>query len=154
MTAFTGYDWLKAFHVFLAVVWVGGAVLLNILALFALRSPLPGRKAEFAREAAWVGTRIFTPASLALVALGFWMIYDLDWGYPLWIVLGLVAFGLSFLLGVAFLGPRSAKTAKVVERFGPDSPEAAGQIRRVVAVARIDLAILVLVLFDMVLKPT
>jgi hypothetical protein len=35
-----------------------------------------------------------------------------------------------------------------------DSPEAVAQIRRVVAVARIDLVILVLVLFDMVLKPT
>jgi hypothetical protein len=78
VTAFTGYDWLKTFHVFLAVVWVGGAVILNLLAVFALRSPLPGRKAEFAREAAWVGTRVFTPASLVLLGLGFWMVYDLD----------------------------------------------------------------------------
>jgi hypothetical protein len=47
----------------------------------------------------------------------------------------------------------------VIERFGPDSAAAVGQIRRVVALARIDLVILVLVLlvlvlFDMVLKPT
>jgi len=154
MLALTTYDWIKAVHIFLAVVWVGGAVMLNLLALFALRSPLPGRKAEFAREAAWVGTRVFTPASLVLLALGFWMIYDLDWGYPLWIVFGLVGYGLSFLIGVAFLGPQSAKTAKVIEEFGPDSAEATAQIRRVVAVARVDLLILVLVVFDMVLKPT
>jgi uncharacterized membrane protein len=154
VTAFTGYDWIKAFHIFLAVVWVGGAVLLNLLAVFALRSLLPGRKAEFAREAAWAGTRIFTPASFALLALGFWMIYDLDWGYPLWIVLGLAAFALSFLIGVAFLGPQSAKTARVIEQYGPDSPEATAQIRRVVTVARVDLVILVFAVFDMVLKPT
>jgi uncharacterized membrane protein len=152
--AFTSYDWVKAFHVVLAVVWVGGAVMLNVLSFFALRSRLPGRKAEFAREAEWVGTRIFTPTSLIVLGLGFWMVYDLDWGYPLWIVLSLVAFGLSFVIGAGFLGPQSGKIAKAIEAHGADSPEAEALIRRVLMVARIDLVILVFVVFDMVLKPT
>ena len=37
---------------------------------------------------------------------------------------------------------------------GPDSPQAEALIRRVLTVARIDLLILVFVIFDMVLKPT
>jgi uncharacterized membrane protein len=154
VTAFTGYDWLKAFHVFFAVIWVGGTAMINIFALFAVRSRLPGRGAEFAREAEWVGTRILTPVSLAVVGLGFWLIYELDWGYPLWIVIGLIGFGLSFLLGVGFLGPQSGKIAKAIDEFGPDSPQAQALIRRVLVVARIDLLILAVVIFDMVLKPT
>ncbi|CAN5341612.1 hypothetical protein BH18ACT12_BH18ACT12_23410 [soil metagenome] len=53
--------------------------MINVLSFFALRSKLPGRRAEFAREVEWVGTRIFTPASRILLGLGFWLIYDLDW---------------------------------------------------------------------------
>src|SRR3954463_3743888 len=39
--AVTTYEWVKAFHVLAAVIWVGGAVVIQILALFALRSKLP-----------------------------------------------------------------------------------------------------------------
>jgi uncharacterized membrane protein len=148
------YDWLKALHVFLAVVWVGGAFMLNILAVFALRSTLPGRRAEFAREADWFGKFFFPPIAIAVLGLGFWLIYELDWGYPLWIVLGLVGFGLSFVLGAGVIGPQSGKIAPAIEQYGPDSPEAATLIRRVVNLARLDLVILTAVIFVMVLKPT
>jgi uncharacterized membrane protein len=154
MLAFTLYDWLKAFHVFLAVVWVGGAVMLNLLAIFALRSPLPGRKAEFAREAQWAGKFLFTPVALVVLGLGFWMIYELDWGYPLWIVIGLIGFGLSFVLGVGVVEPLTRKILKAIDQYGPDSPQADALSRRVLALARIDLVILTVVIFDMVLKPT
>lgn len=154
MVAFALYDWLKAFHILIAIVWIGGGIMLNVLSFFALRSRLPGRRAEFAREVAWVGTRIFTPASLILLGLGFWLIYDLNWGYPLWIVIGLIGFGLSFVIGAGFLGPQAGKIAAAIEEHGPDSPQAEALIRRVLMVARVDLLILVIVTFDMVLKPT
>jgi uncharacterized membrane protein len=154
LLAFTAYDWLKAVHVFIAVLWVGGGIMINILSFFALRSALPGRRAEFAKEVEWVGTRIFTPASLILLGLGFWMVYDLNWGYPLWIVIGLVGFGISFVIGAGFLGPQAGRIAKAIEQHGPDSSEAEKLIRRVLSVARIDLLILTVVIFDMAMKPT
>jgi uncharacterized membrane protein len=154
MLAFALYDWLKALHVLAAVIWIGGGIMINILSFFALRSQLPGRRAEFAREVEWVGMRVFTPLSLVLLGLGFWLIYELDWGYPLWIVVGLVGFGLSFVIGAGFLGPQAGRIAKAVDTHGADSPQAEALIRRVLMVARIDLVILVFVIFDMVLKPT
>jgi uncharacterized membrane protein len=152
--AFALYDWLKAFHVLIAIIWIGGGIMINVLSFFALRSKLPGRRAEFAREVEWVGTRIFTPASLILLGLGFWLLYELDWGYPLWIVIGLIGFGLSFVIGAGFLGPQAGRIAKAIETHGADSSEAEALIRRVLMVARVDLLILVVVTFDMVLKPT
>jgi putative copper export protein len=55
--AITPYDYLKFLHVSFAIAWVGGGLMLTILAEFALRSKLPGRAAEFAREAGLIGER-------------------------------------------------------------------------------------------------
>jgi uncharacterized membrane protein len=151
--AVTAYEWAKAFHVFAAVIWVGGALVLQVLALFALRSKLPGRKAEFAREAEFVGTRIFLPTTLVLIGLGFYLVEKGNWGYHLWVILALVGFGFSFLAGLLFIGPEAGRIAKTIDAQGPDAPEVASRIRRILVVSRIEAAILVFLVFDMVIKP-
>ncbi len=151
--AVTTYEWVKAFHVLAAVIWVGGAAVVQVLALFALRSTLPGRKAEFVREAEWVGMKIFLPATLVLIGLGFYLVEDANWGYHLWVSLALVGFGLSFVTGLLFLGPESKRIAEAIDAEGPDSPVVAARIKRILLVGRIELAILVFLIFDMVIKP-
>jgi uncharacterized membrane protein len=149
----TWYEIWKTIHVLGAVVWVGGALMLNVLAFFALRSALPGRRAEFAHEAEKVGMRLFAPAGLILVVMGFILVHQGHWGYHTWVILALVAYGLSFLTGIAFLGPESGRIAKVIQTEGPDSPAVAARIDRILLVSRVELAILLLVVVDMVLKP-
>ena len=151
--AATWYDVWKLLHVLAAIVWVGGALMLNILAWFAVRSPLPGRRAEFAREAEKVGMRLFAPAGLLLVIMGFVLVEKGEWGYHLWVILGLIAYGLSFLTGLLFIGPESGRIGKAIEAEGPDSPAVAARIDRILLVSRIELTILFLVVVDMVLKP-
>jgi uncharacterized membrane protein len=151
--AVTTYEWAKAVHVLAAVIWVGGAAVVQVLALFALRSTLPGRKAEFAREAEWVGMKIFLPSTLVLIALGFYLVHEGHWGYHLWVILALVGFGLSFVTGLFFLGPESGRIAKAIDAQGPDSNEVAMRIKRILMVSRIEVAILIFLVFDMVIKP-
>ena len=52
----------KTVHVLLAVVWVGGGVLLTILAIVADRRNDPHEVATIARQAVFVGEMIFAPA--------------------------------------------------------------------------------------------
>ena len=151
--AVTTYEWAKAVHVLAAVIWVGGAAVVQVLALFALRSKLPGRKAEFAREAEWVGMKIFLPSTLVLIALGFYLVHDGHWGYHLWVILALVGFGLSFVTGLFFLGPESGRLAKAIDAQGADSPEVVRRINRILMVSRIEVVILIFLVFDMVIKP-
>jgi uncharacterized membrane protein len=151
--AATWYDIWKLLHVLAAIVWVGGALMLNILAWFALRSKLPGRRAEFAREAEKVGMRLFAPAGLLLVIMGFVLVEKGNWGYHLWVILGLIAYGLSFLTGLLFIGPESGRIGKAIETEGPESPTVAARIDRILLISRIELVILFLVVVDMVLKP-
>ena len=152
MLAVTFYEILKFVHVSLAIVWVGGGTMLTILAEFAIRSKLPGRAAEFAREAGFVGERIFTPVSLLVLAAGFWLVHEQHWGYHFWVVSSLVIYGLSFGLGVGFLAPQAKKLARRIDAEGPDAPEARRQIRRIVNIARIDVVFLFTIVFLMVTK--
>jgi uncharacterized membrane protein len=149
----TWYEVWKTLHVLAAVAWVGGALTLNVLAFFALRSQLPGRKAEFAREAEKVGMRLFLPAGVILVVMGFILVHQGQWGYHTWVILALVAYGLSFVTGAAFLGPESGRIGKAIAVEGPESPAVAARIHRIVLVSRIELVILLLIVVDMVLKP-
>ena len=149
----TWYEVWKTLHVLAAVAWVGGALTLNVLAFFALRSQLPGRKAEFAHEAEKVGMRLFLPAGVILVVMGFILVHQGQWGYHTWVILALVAYGLSFVTGAAFLGPESGRIGKAIAVEGPDSPAVAARINRIVLVSRIELVILLLIVVDMVLKP-
>jgi hypothetical protein len=127
--------------------------MVQFFALLALRSPLPGRAAEFAGEAERIGMRVFMPSSLALLGLGFWLIHEGQWDYKLWIILALVGFAASFLTGIGFLAPQSKRLHDEIGRLGADAPEVQARIRRVLTVSRIEAVILVLLVFDMVIKP-
>ena len=147
------YTILKFFHVLLAMIWVGGAIMLLVLAEFALRSPLPGRVAELAREAEWVGKHIFTPASVLVLLVGIWLVHDGHWGFGhFWIIAALAAFVFSVVLGIGFITPESGRLAKVIEAQGPDAPPVKTRISRILMFARIDTAVLLVIVFLMVAK--
>ncbi|HEY7755259.1 MAG TPA: DUF2269 family protein [Actinomycetota bacterium] len=149
------YDWLRAFHVVLAVIWVGGAVVLQILAVRILREDDPAKSAAFAGQVEWMGTRVFAPASGLLLLLGIWMVIEEPaWTFgQAWILVALAMFAYSFLSGVLYLGPQSGKLKRMYEIEGPAAPGAPALIRRLFLVSRIELVLLILIVFDMVLKP-
>jgi hypothetical protein len=69
-------------------------------------------------------------------------------------VFGLIAWGISFAVGAGFIGPEGGRIAKVIERTGPESPEAQMRIRRILLISRCELVVLIAVLVNMVVKPT
>jgi uncharacterized membrane protein len=152
--AIATYDWFLSFHALAAVVWVGGNVAMNMLGVLTVREGDPVRSAQFAKHASLIGTRVFTPASLVLLGLGFAMVENASLGYNhFFIIFGLVVWGSSFAVGAAFLGPQSAKLAKVLDEGGPEDPRAQALISRILTVARLDALLLLLVVFAMTAKP-
>src|SRR6266581_2198326 len=84
------YLTFKAVHVGFAVIWIGGGMLLTILGIVAERSNDPAQLAAVARQAATVGEKFFTPASLITLLAGIGMMLNLNWGWGhFWIVAGL-----------------------------------------------------------------
>jgi uncharacterized membrane protein len=150
----TGYIILKSLHVLAAVAWVGGALTQNVLATRLNRSNDGALMARFARESEWVGTRIYLPSSLALLAFGIWMVATSAWNFTdLWIEIGILGMVATVITGAFFIGPTSKKIAAGIEANGPDDPQVRKQVETILRVGRVDLAVLLLVVVDMVTKP-
>jgi uncharacterized membrane protein len=148
------YFAFKTVHVVFAVVWIGGGLLLTILALIAERRDDPVELATVARQAAYVGERIFAPASLVVLAMGIAMMLNTDWGWgQFWVVFGLLGFASTFTIGIGVLSPLAKRIVVSMEESGPHAPETQALITRILLIARVDTAILLLVIVDMVSKP-
>lgn len=150
----TWYTFFKSLHVVAAVLWVGGAFVIQAYAFRILRSNDARRTADFAKDTEIVSMRVFMPTTwvLMLAAIGMMLNLDLTWGQN-WVVLGLISWTLSFVVGAGFLGPESGRIAKIVESGGPESPAAQARIRRILLVSRLELVILLTVVVNMVVKP-
>jgi uncharacterized membrane protein len=153
-TPMTWYTFFKSVHVLAAAIWVGGGVMIQALAFRITRTGDPARQATFAKDTEVVTMRLFIPTTwiLLLAGIGMMINLDLSWGQN-WIVFALIAFALSFAIGAGFLGPESGRIAAVIERDGPESPEAQERIRRILLISRCELVVLMAVIVNMVVKP-
>ncbi len=149
------YKWLLAFHILLAVVWVGSNVAIQILVVRATRADAD-KLAYLASEVEWYGTRVLIPSALILVVLGFILLHESSGAYDLgqgWVLFGFIVFLLSFISGAGYLGPESGRLGKLVEERGPEDPEYRQRLKRIFLTSRIELLLLILVVLDMTVKP-
>src|SRR5262245_53775999 len=102
----TWYSFFKLVHVLAAVIWVGGATVVQVYALRALATRDGNRMATLAGDTEWIGTRVFLPPSilLFLAAIGLMVNGHWPWG-TLWVDYALAVFIASFAVGAGFLGP-------------------------------------------------
>ncbi|HET8752407.1 MAG TPA: DUF2269 family protein [Gaiellaceae bacterium] len=145
----------KLIHVGVAVFWVGGGLLLTVLALRAERTQDPEEMATIARQAVFAGEKLFAPAGLVVLAMGITMVInspEIGFGTT-WVVVGLVGYALSFTTGIGVLAPMSRRIVTLLEEKGAAAPETQAAIARILLIARIDIAVLLLVVADMLMKP-
>jgi uncharacterized membrane protein len=148
------YSVFRVVHVVVAVFWVGGGLTLTVLGLRAESLDDPAEIATLARQAAFVGEKLFAPAGLIVLLMGIAMVVnaDLGWG-QFWIVAALVGYAVTFATGVGVLSPLAKKVDALVTEEGAESPAAQAAIRKILLVARVDVAVLLLVVADMTTKP-
>jgi len=150
----TWYFVFKMLHVGAAVVWVGGGLFLAILALLAELSNDDDQLLLIGHWAETVAGRLFPVMSFVVLGFGIAMAEKLSIPYDqFWLIFGVVAWGLSAATGILFLGPESKRLNKAAAEFGPKSPQVQARLRRILLVARVDVALMFLIVFDMVAKP-
>ena len=148
------YNLILFLHVLMAITWVGGNIILQILGTRLAAANEPTQLASFARQVEWIGTRILTPAALILVVMGVLMVLD-RWSFNLlWVAIGIAGFAYSVINGAVFVGPMSGKTGKLMEERGPEDATVQANIRKLFVYSRIELVILIIVVAAMTLKPT
>ena len=149
----TAYTVAKFAHVMLAIVWIGGATVLQLIGRSALASTLPGRRGELAAEMENLGKKVFTPCSILVLLLGIYLTMEGDWGFDsLWISLAMLGILISIVTGAGYLGPQIGKVRKAVQGEGADSPTVRDGIAKILRVSLMDLGLLVFIVFLMVTK--
>ncbi len=150
----TWFGIFKLIHVSVAVFWVGGGLLLTALAIRAQRSSDPGELATIARQATFVGEKLFAPAGAIVLAMGITMVINQHIGFgKAWIDIGLAGWAISFITGIALLGPRARKLVALFDSVGDAAPETQAAIRQILLIARVDVCVLLVVVMDMLMKP-
>ena len=150
MTWYETFLWL---HITAAAIWVGGDAMIQAFAYRIMRSDDPARLVGFSRDVEWTGMRMVMPASIVLLATGIGLVSNGNWGWgEPFVSIGLLVWLISAAVGAGFLGPESGRIAKVVEAQGPESPEAARRIGRILLYSRIELVLLLVVVFMMTVK--
>lgn len=147
------YELLKFVHIVMAIVWVGGALAIQVLA-FRIQKENDGmRLAALSRDAGFLGQNVFAPASGILLLAGILMVID-AWDFSeTFVLIGLAGFAATVITGIFFLTPESKRLATLMEQRGPTDAEAQGAMKRLIAISRVDAVVLLLVVFNMVVKP-
>ncbi|HET7045137.1 MAG TPA: DUF2269 family protein [Gaiellaceae bacterium] len=149
------YQIFKSLHIAFAVIWVGGGTGLTVTALVAQRENDTQQLLALGKQAAFLGEKIFTPASFVVLAFGIAMVEKVDWGWgTFWVDFALVVWALSTAIGVGYLAPVSKKLTALLAEKGPDDPEVRPLLDRLIGVARFDVVMLILIVIDMAAKPS
>ena len=149
------YNIYKALHVLAIVIWVGGDVTLTTLGIVFERRGDGEALAQLGKMGGWIGTRVYTPTLFAVFGLGVALIEkgNLGWN-QFWIDFAIAGWGIATLVGVGFVGPELGRIDQAAQRFGPDSAEVGRRVKRLFTVFRFDTVLLMLIVLDMVAKPS
>lgn len=139
-------------HVAMAVIWVGGALMMQLFGMRVTASGDPARMATFGHDIEWIANRVFIPGSLLAFLTGVLLVIESEaYGFgDDWIVIGLALYATTFLAGLLFLGPESGRVGKLTAE---GSPEAGLRTMRLIFLARLDLVLLWLIIYAMTVKP-
>lgn len=155
-TPLNTYEMLLWLHVLFAILWVGGNVMLNLVAVRARTSGDSTQLASLFRTLAWFGGRYFMPVSLLTLVFGFWIAAEGGWSYSdnPWIVVSLAIYAIAFLVGMLFFGPESSRIVQLLD----DDPAAEAldtkkRMTRYLNVAHVDASALMVIVFLMAAKP-
>ena len=136
------YELWLAVHIVCAVVWVGGAVAIQILGRMYAASGDMAAMLDFNHRAVRLATWLFAPLAVVLIVAGVLLVEEVGYEYTApWILLGFLGLVFSLAVGVGY----SSWEARRID--------AAAGVRRVLAVNALQVLVLLLVVVDMAVKP-
>ena len=149
------YELLLFVHITAAIVWIGAGLLIQVQAHRANKMDDKDGLKRILDDVGALSNTVFIPSSLTVVVFGVLLVIESDaWAFDqLWIVLGLVGYLATFGTGLGILKPRAEQLAEMIDQQG-FTPSVIVKMRELLTLGRIDFVVLVLVVFNMVVKPT
>lgn len=150
----TSNEIIVAAHVVGAIAWVGGGTMSALTHAQVFKSGVEQAIRGYAQVMSFLSPRFFMPASILTLVSGILAVTSsgVGFGEP-FVICGFVLFGVSMVIGMAILGPQSAKLAKQYESGGFGSETAAASERLFSVASRVDLLVLWAAVLVMIFKP-
>lgn len=146
------YEVMLFAHIIGVAVWLGGSIMLLVLSRMA-RAAGSDEALGFFNQADTAANRLMPPAAIVVVLAGIYMVID-AWSFSdLWVTAGLAMFVLSLFVGMGFYSPEGRRIRAIADEHGSAFPEVTERIGRYLTVARIEVALLTVVVLLMVVKP-
>lgn len=147
------YQLLLLVHIVCAVIWVGGAVYAQLLAVRVSRTEDPAELPRLARHIEAIGSRVFMPAAILLFLAGAGMTLQ-AWSFgQAWIAMSIALWIASAAAGALYLAPRARRVAALFDAEGPTSLAGRALLGRMFFVSRLELVSFAVIIGLMVLKP-
>lgn len=150
---YTPYDILRFFHVLAAIGWVGGDILLLLLAQQVRSNGTAAEMSALLGRMEWFSKAFFAPLSVVVLVMGIGMAVIGDLFSAPWVSTGFLAIFASAGIGMGLLTPQARKLKAIIEARGKDAPEAVSLGNRLLLWARLDVLVLVIAVAIMVFKP-
>jgi len=114
-----GRRWLKAFHVFFSMTWIGAGITQTIIP-FVTGNTTSGAELYAYNEAILLGDLIVIPCAVLCVTTGLLLCWQTPWGFfKYWsVVIPLVVWAVAIVLGIAFLGPWTEDLVRISKAEG------------------------------------
>ena len=148
------YTVLLFVHVLAAALWVGGGVMLHIIAERAVKSEDPVRIGNLLADAEHTGKTFFGPASGVTLLAGIALVLKGDWGWDhIFVLGGILGIVVSMVIGFGGIQPASMKVGQALGATGTLTDEVRAGLKKIQALSRVDTLILIVVVFLMTNKP-
>lgn len=147
------YSVLLFVHVVCAVIWVGGAFALQLLAFLVSRTGDQLELVRLMRYFELIGSRVFVPVATLLFVAGAAMTLQ-AWSFgKAWIAVSVALWVLSAVAGAVYLGPRAKRVGELFNAEGPSSEAGRALMNRLFLVSRLELVSFAIIIALMVFKP-
>ena len=151
----TEYELWKFLHVLSATAWVGAGIGFNVLQRRLRKAGDMQALGAVGRQLEQLGNVYFGPLTVATLVFGLLTVWRGDLSFTaLWIIIGYVGIVVTAIIGSVFIAGASKQLSELATSGPPDPALAAPLIDRIFMLTTIDLALLVVIVWAMVAKPT
>jgi uncharacterized membrane protein len=142
-------------HILSVIVWVGGVLTLNVLAIRIGRGADRSVQAAVLRLSDLYGRAVIAPAGALTLISGILLVneHDLAFG-TLWVAWGLIGLFVSVILGATLIRATHVDLRRLTENPTTNEPRRLARQRRAVVLYSINVLILLSIVWAMVIKPT
>lgn len=148
------YRILLFVHVMAVILWLGTGSVFQMLTEKATASKDEAKMRTVVSLGDTFGKAYFGILTVTVLLSGIFMVVEADWGFDqVFVIGGIVGIVASGGLGGAIIGPVSEKLQERLAAGGAFDAQAVADLTRIRDVGRIDLSIMVIVVFFMTYKP-